>query len=137
MISQQTTELFELAKAGLKEEQIQHVDEIWDKLEASVSALDDSSITEGLDESAAVERKQAAEKSAVVELTLYLQEMIDNLKEESEILERKNRFLYGAKIYPNEPCPCGSGKKYKKCCGLLASRVDSPLIKELIEQKED
>ncbi len=20
------------------------------------------------------------------------------------------------KIYPNEPCPCGSGKKYKKCC---------------------
>lgn len=21
------------------------------------------------------------------------------------------------KIYPNEPCPCGSGKKYKKCCG--------------------
>ena len=22
-----------------------------------------------------------------------------------------------AKIYPNDPCPCGSGKKYKKCCG--------------------
>ena len=22
----------------------------------------------------------------------------------------------GAKIKPNEPCPCGSGKKYKKCC---------------------
>ncbi len=21
------------------------------------------------------------------------------------------------KVYPNEPCPCGSGKKYKKCCG--------------------
>lgn len=21
------------------------------------------------------------------------------------------------KIYPNDPCPCGSGKKYKKCCG--------------------
>lgn len=21
------------------------------------------------------------------------------------------------KIRPNEPCPCGSGKKYKKCCG--------------------
>ena len=20
------------------------------------------------------------------------------------------------KIYPNDPCPCGSGKKYKKCC---------------------
>jgi uncharacterized protein len=23
------------------------------------------------------------------------------------------------KIGRNEPCPCGSGKKYKKCCGLL------------------
>lgn len=22
-----------------------------------------------------------------------------------------------SKIYPNDPCPCGSGKKYKKCCG--------------------
>lgn len=21
------------------------------------------------------------------------------------------------KIYPNDLCPCGSGKKYKKCCG--------------------
>ena len=21
------------------------------------------------------------------------------------------------KIYPNDPCPCGSGKKYKNCCG--------------------
>ena len=21
------------------------------------------------------------------------------------------------KIYPNDPCPCGSGKKYKQCCG--------------------
>ena len=23
------------------------------------------------------------------------------------------------KIYPNDPCPCGSGKKYKQCCGRL------------------
>ncbi len=22
-----------------------------------------------------------------------------------------------SKIYPNDPCPCGSGKKYKQCCG--------------------
>ncbi|HCY60580.1 MAG TPA: SEC-C domain-containing protein, partial [Lachnoclostridium sp.] len=21
---------------------------------------------------------------------------------------------------PNDPCPCGSGKKYKKCCGRNA-----------------
>ena len=24
-----------------------------------------------------------------------------------------------AKVYPNDPCPCGSGKKYKQCCGRL------------------
>lgn len=23
----------------------------------------------------------------------------------------------GKRVYPNDPCPCGSGKKYKKCCG--------------------
>ncbi len=23
----------------------------------------------------------------------------------------------GKKLYPNDPCPCGSGKKYKQCCG--------------------
>ena len=23
-------------------------------------------------------------------------------------------------VYPNDPCPCGSGKKYKKCCGRNA-----------------
>ena len=24
------------------------------------------------------------------------------------------------KVYPNDPCPCGSSKKYKKCCGKNA-----------------
>ena len=24
------------------------------------------------------------------------------------------------KVYPNDPCPCGSGKKYKNCCGRKA-----------------
>ena len=24
------------------------------------------------------------------------------------------------KVYPNDPCPCGSGKKYKQCCGRFA-----------------
>lgn len=26
----------------------------------------------------------------------------------------------GPKIGRNAPCPCGSGKKYKKCCGEVA-----------------
>ena len=26
----------------------------------------------------------------------------------------------GRKIQPNDPCPCGSGRKYKQCCGRKA-----------------
>lgn len=48
---------------------------------------------------------------------------------ESILTEEKRKELYhnckvagtvkreGKKIYPNDPCPCGSGKKYKNCCG--------------------
>jgi len=32
-------------------------------------------------------------------------------------VERKMRDSTGHKIGRNDPCPCGSGKKYKKCCG--------------------
>ena len=31
---------------------------------------------------------------------------------------RKDKQAVSNKIGRNEPCPCGSGKKYKKCCGL-------------------
>ena len=31
--------------------------------------------------------------------------------------KKANTIVKEAKIYPNDPCPCGSGKKYKKCCG--------------------
>lgn len=30
----------------------------------------------------------------------------------------KQRPTTGGKVGRNDPCPCGSGKKYKKCCGL-------------------
>ena len=30
---------------------------------------------------------------------------------------RRPAKLESVKIYPNDPCPCGSGKKYKNCCG--------------------
>lgn len=28
------------------------------------------------------------------------------------------------KVGPNDPCPCGSGKKYKKCCGAPGKKID-------------
>lgn len=31
--------------------------------------------------------------------------------------KKMNTIVKGKKIGRNDPCPCGSGKKYKKCCG--------------------
>ena len=36
-------------------------------------------------------------------------------KDESSVRAPKKRE--NKKVYPNDPCPCGSGKKYKQCCG--------------------
>ncbi len=45
-------------------------------------------------------------------------------KEEQEALIKEQKasqtIRKGEKVYPNDPCPCGSGKKYKKCCGKNA-----------------
>ena len=43
-----------------------------------------------------------------------------NVMSENQVTKApiSNQFSHsGKKIYPNDPCPCGSGKKYKKCCG--------------------
>lgn len=35
----------------------------------------------------------------------------------NEPAKKRNTLQNGVKIYPNDKCPCGSGKKYKYCCG--------------------
>jgi hypothetical protein len=37
--------------------------------------------------------------------------------EDGEVIERQEPYRAPQKVGRNEPCPCGSGKKYKKCCG--------------------
>jgi hypothetical protein len=41
-----------------------------------------------------------------------------------EIRDRSGRplVLSVPKVGPNQPCPCGSGKKYKKCCGATTKQ---------------
>jgi len=36
---------------------------------------------------------------------------------ESGVINPKAQPVKSAKVGRNDPCPCGSGKKYKKCCG--------------------
>ncbi len=35
-------------------------------------------------------------------------------------VQRAPKTREAKKVYPNDPCPCGSGKKYKQCCGRMA-----------------
>ncbi|HUT61335.1 MAG TPA: SEC-C metal-binding domain-containing protein [Phycisphaerae bacterium] len=45
---------------------------------------------------------------------------IDDLKAEEELLKKTKKvepIKAGPKPDRNAPCPCGSGRKYKKCCG--------------------
>ncbi|MDE7201913.1 MAG: preprotein translocase subunit SecA [Lachnospiraceae bacterium] len=37
-----------------------------------------------------------------------------------ETLQKGPKMRAETKVYPNDPCPCGSGKKYKQCCGRKA-----------------
>ena len=49
-------------------------------------------------------------------------EGIQILHERSSFIQEEGEWkysegeLFNAKVERNEPCPCGSGKKYKKCC---------------------
>ncbi len=47
------------------------------------------------------------------------EKIFDEEKRKELYLEQKKSgtIVKEEKIYPNDPCPCGSGKKYKKCCG--------------------
>ncbi|MCM1285755.1 MAG: preprotein translocase subunit SecA [Acetobacter sp.] len=54
-------------------------------------------------------RAEDVERKAVVKVTATSAGGDDTVKAEPV---RK-----GKKVGPNDPCPCGSGKKYKKCCG--------------------
>ena len=60
----------------------------------------------------------------IVEFKAYykIDKTIEVLHEKSTFIQVDNVWkykdgtLYPSKILSNEPCPCGSGKKFKKCC---------------------
>lgn len=45
---------------------------------------------------------------------IFPEEKLKKLYKEQKL---STTIVKGDKVYPNDPCPCGSGKKYKKCCG--------------------
>lgn len=50
-----------------------------------------------------------------------------------KVKERRGRIIpvrTEKKVGRNEPCPCGSGKKYKRCCWLANERQRENTTKE-------
>lgn len=54
------------------------------------------------------------------DIELSINEGILALAAEKGLLENIQPIVNGQKIGRNEPCPCGSGKKYKKCCLVMS-----------------
>lgn len=48
---------------------------------------------------------------------MEVQRLQEDMEPAKETSSKIVQFPSGKKVYPNELCPCGSGKKYKHCCG--------------------
>ncbi len=65
--------------------------------------------------------KKMVEYKATHLYTLPQWDKIFTEKERKEFYrdqKKSGTFIRDEKIGRNDPCPCGSGKKYKKCCGI-------------------
>jgi len=105
-----------------------------------------------------VERKLKEDKESILEdlrkgRHTYIENIVDEMAwwacfERPERPEREPRFPaaprvlteqpapsqpHRVKVKPNEPCPCGSGKKFKKCCGR--TDVAPPQLKRLVDPR--
>ena len=115
------------------------VKELADRYEVSVMTMTGflDGINDSLKESNPIEEmEEDTEVNLGFEKALLYKNMVAadadwlyNLEEWNDIFDEDTRkalykeqkasttIVKGAKVYPNDPCPCGSGKKYKKCCG--------------------
>ncbi len=68
------------------------------------------------------ETRKAEVESILKEHTLFAdieinQEVDENLVELDSVLNKPKTTVFEKTPNRNDPCSCGSGKKYKKCCG--------------------
>ena len=94
---------------GLTADQLSHTGTRWDGLEILAA------------------RGDPADDTGMVEFKAWFKEEDERhcLHERSRFVRHQGRWVYAdgeqdpapLKIGRNDPCPCGSGKKHKKCCG--------------------
>ncbi len=79
---------------------------------------EDTVVNLGFDKALLYKNMVAAEADWLYNLEEW-QDIFDEETRKALYKEQKSSttITKGEKIYPNDPCPCGSGKKYKKCCG--------------------
>lgn len=68
--------------------------------------------------------EKAAELSAFLVRLLLQSDASSHMKYEDNLEEEKPKTV--TKVGRNDPCPCGSGKKYKRCCGRHGGPVALP-----------
>ncbi len=51
------------------------------------------------------------------EATSPQQKLASEQRQNKDMVHEKVKDAAGHKVGRNDPCPCGSGKKFKKCCG--------------------
>lgn len=79
---------------------------------------EDTEVQLGFDKELLYKNMVAAKADWLYELEEW-DAIFDKDKQKELYKEQKasTTIIKETKVYPNDPCPCGSGKKYKKCCG--------------------
>ena len=80
---------------------------------------EDSTVQLGFDKELLYKNMVAAKADWLYNLEQW-NDIFDREKRDALYKEQINSGTFrheGEKVKPNDPCPCGSGKKYKKCCG--------------------
>ena len=82
---------------------------------------EDTQVSLGFDKALLYKNMVAAGADWLYDLPQW-EDIFDEETREALYKEQKSSttIVKPDKIYPNDPCPCGSGKKYKKCCGKNA-----------------
>ena len=58
-------------------------------------------------------------KLEFVTILMNLKLVRPSIEKKAQLEKKEIKKSFDKKISRNEPCPCGSGKKYKRCCGAL------------------
>ena len=81
------------------------------------SVDDDTQIDLDIDYEKLYYNMRDAKAKWLFELSSWKNVLDDNKKAEIAREYREANIAHSNKVGRNDPCPCGSGKKYKNCCG--------------------